>query len=229
MVEIKLHALETIISIRLLIYDLDCFFFLEGQSIAIRLNRQLTQATKELEKKIREYNTLSKGQKVSMADVSELCDADDSKNVASEAEKIKSEAVNLYSMTLRAREEQVLLVKECNSIIKWHIAMHCNTMHAIQNDEHSVSLKSFLVKDAIHHECAIKHYQAVYEIIKGEPHEVIFITKFSCEIPHLVDINTLLQDVSDGDLELEEVDDDITYDEMYEDSENERESHLSYT
>uniref|UniRef100_K1RE56 Uncharacterized protein n=1 Tax=Magallana gigas TaxID=29159 RepID=K1RE56_MAGGI len=62
----------------------------EGQSIAIRLNRQLTQETKELEKKIREYNTLSKGQKVSMADVSELCDVDDSKNVASEAEKIKS-------------------------------------------------------------------------------------------------------------------------------------------
>ncbi|XP_052690356.1 uncharacterized protein LOC128168213 [Crassostrea angulata] len=64
--------------------------YAKGQSIAIRLNRQLTQATKELEKKIREYNTLSKGQKVSMADVSELCDVDDSKNVASEAEKIKS-------------------------------------------------------------------------------------------------------------------------------------------
>uniref|UniRef100_A0A8W8N4X1 Uncharacterized protein n=1 Tax=Magallana gigas TaxID=29159 RepID=A0A8W8N4X1_MAGGI len=64
--------------------------YAKGQSIAIRLNRQLTQATKELEKKIREYNILSKGQKVSTADVSELCDVDDSKNVASEAEKIKS-------------------------------------------------------------------------------------------------------------------------------------------
>lgn len=195
--------------------------YAKGQSIAIRLNRQLTQATKELEKKIREYNTLRKGQKVSMADVSELCD-DDSKNVASEAEKIKSEAVNLYCMTLRAREEQVLLFKECNSIIQWHIAMHCNTMQAIQNDEHSVSLKSFLVKDAIHHECAIKHFQAVYEIIKGQPHEVNFITKFSCEIPNFVDINTLLQDVvSDGDFELEEADD-ISYDEMYEDSDSDR-------
>ncbi|XP_062600993.1 uncharacterized protein LOC134262633 [Saccostrea cucullata] len=180
--------------------------YAKGQSIAKKLNKQLSQATKELQKRIKEYNSISCRDTVTLKDLPALCKETHSSNNG-EMDALKAEAVSLYCLIERAKEERCLVLSECNAAINWNMSFHSSIDESV--NAALEPLRAFLIKEAIFYEYAIKHLHAVRAFLTGDSLEMDFDFKYSSDLSDAFNVDDLLQEINNDDMELEEVDSDF--------------------
>ncbi|XP_052096717.1 uncharacterized protein LOC127731911 [Mytilus californianus] len=145
--------------------------YARGQSIAIRLCRQLKKTGIKIHKSIKEYNDIG-GPTTTLplnilfneikdrnGDIWKTVHLEDSGEVPHE---IKQQAINARSLIERSIEEQSLVKQEMNSTINWYFLQHSTLLEAFHNT--LGGKRACIVKEGLYIETKLSYLESCFKL-----------------------------------------------------------------